>query len=99
MDFKKFTSQASSSTGGYLALSGYRGQFRGYELTSIKMEDADPIMKWRNEQIACLHQNEPLTSTQQTEFFNERVKTQFSQSKPNLILLRFTLENLSLIHI
>ena len=93
MDFKKFTSQASSPTGGYLALSGYRGQFRGYELTSIKMEDADPIMKWRNEQIAYLHQNEPLTSTQQTEFFYERVKTQFSLSQPILILLRFTLEN------
>lgn len=93
MDFKKFTSQASSPSSSYLALSGYRGQFRAYELSPIKIDDAAEIMKWRNAQIACLHQNEPITSSQQTTFFNEKVKPQFSQSKPDLILLRFTLEH------
>ena len=42
--------------GGYIILKGFRGDFRGYQLTSIRMEDAAPIMKWRNEQISALRQ-------------------------------------------
>ena len=58
MDFSKFTSSIPSTpSGGYIILKGFSGHFRGYELNSIRMEDADPIMKWRNEQISALRQS------------------------------------------
>ena len=42
MDFKKFTRPSTTpSSGGYIILKGFRGTFRGYELTSIKIEDAE----------------------------------------------------------
>ena len=52
MDFKKFISPSiTPSSPGYIILKGFRGTFRGYELTSIRMQDAETIMKWRNDTI------------------------------------------------
>ena len=95
MDFSKFTSSIPSTpSGGYIILKGFSGHFRGYELNSIRMEDADPIMKWRNEQISALRQSKPLTPGEQKEYFEKVVKPSFSQKQPDLILLRFTFENI-----
>ncbi len=94
MDFKKFTSPSySSPSGGYIILNGFRGQFRGYELTSIRMEDAETIMHWRNEQISALRQSAPLTVPEQKSYFEKVVKPSFSEKQPDLVLLRFTFEN------
>ena len=71
MDFKKFSSSIGSSPSpGYIALKGFRGEFRGYELTSVKMEDSDPIMKWRNDQMSALRQSAPLTQIEQKAYFD-----------------------------
>ena len=94
MDFKKFISPgASMPAGGYIILKGFRGDFRGYQLTSVRMEDAAPIMKWRNEQISALRQTSPLSETEQNTYFQDVVKPSFSQKQPNIVLLRFTYEN------
>ena len=95
MDFKKFISPSiTPSSPGYIILKGFRGTFRGYELTSIRMQDAETIMKWRNEQIAALRQSAPLTATEQKNYFEKVVKPSLSQKQPELILLRFTFENI-----
>ena len=94
MDFKKFTNpSASILSGGYIMLKGFRGDFRGYQLSSVRMEDAGPIMKWRNEQISALRQSTLLTESEQNSYFQNTVKPSFSQKQPNIILLRFTYEN------
>jgi RimJ/RimL family protein N-acetyltransferase len=94
MDFKKFTKPSTSpSSPGYIILKGFRGSFRGYELTSIRTEDAETIMKWRNEQMSALRQSAPLTPSEQKNYFDNVVKPSLSQKQPNLILLRFTFEN------
>ncbi len=96
MDFKKFTrptTGTTSSSPGYIVLKGFRGNFRGYELTSIRMEDAEKIMHWRNEQISALRQSKPLTPDEQKSYFGSVVKPSFSQKQPELILLRFTFDN------
>jgi len=94
MDFKKLTSLSSlSSPDGYNLLKNFKGSFRGYELTSIRMDDADEIMKWRNEQIDALRQSTPLTPIEQKEYFEKVVKPSFSQTQPDLVLVRFTFEN------
>ena len=94
MDFKKFSSSIGSSPSpGYLALKGFRGEFRGYELTSVKMEDSDPIMKWRNDQMSALRQSAPLTQIEQKAYFDNVVKPSFTQKKPDLVLLRLTYQN------
>ena len=96
MDFKKFTrptAGAAGSSPGYIALKGFKAGFRGYEITSIRLEDAEKIMQWRNEQISALRQNKPLTPDEQKNYFENVVKPSFSQKQPNLILLRFCYEN------
>ena len=94
MDFKKFTKPSTSpSSPGYIILKGFRSSFRGYELTSIRMEDAETIMKWRNEQMTALRQSAPLTPSEQKNYFDNVVKPSLSQKQPDLILLRFTFEN------
>tara|TARA_B110000495_G_scaffold152214_1_gene135237 strand:+ start:183 stop:815 length:633 start_codon:yes stop_codon:yes gene_type:complete len=94
MDFKKFTKPSTSpSSPGYIILKGFRGSFRGYELTSIRTEDAETIMTWRNEQMSALRQSAPLTPSEQKNYFDNVVKPSLSQKQPHLILLRFTFEN------
>ena len=63
-----------------------------YGLSSIKMKDSIPIMKWRNEQISALRQKEPLTKRDQLTYFEKTVRPQFSEEKPDQVLLRFTHE-------
>ena len=58
-----------TSSPGYIILKGFRGTFRGYELTSIRMQDAETIMKWRNEQIAALRQSAPFNCPRTEELF------------------------------
>ena len=94
MDFKKFTRPSTTtSSAGYIILKGFRGTFRGYELTSIKIEDAETIMRWRNEQISALRQSAPLTTSEQKNYFDNVVKPSLSKKQPELILLRFSFEN------
>jgi len=60
-----------------------------YKLVPIRLEDRYEIMKWRNEQIYHLRQNEPLTIEQQDAYFENVVAKIFDQEQPNQILFSF----------
>ena len=75
---------------GYLVLGDFVAQFRDYKISSIHMDDALPIMNWRNEQISALRQHQPLVEGEQLRYFRNVVSPGFGQQKPEQILLRFT---------
>ncbi|PRX43504.1 GNAT family N-acetyltransferase [Salegentibacter salegens] len=60
-----------------------------YAIVPIRMEDRYAIMKWRNEQMYHLRQNEILTKENQDEYFNDVISNLFDQEKPNQILFSF----------
>lgn len=60
-----------------------------YSLVPIRMDDRYAIMKWRNEQIYHLRQNEPLTKEDQDAYFENAVSKLFDEEKPNQILFSY----------
>lgn len=66
--------------------------FEHYSIVPIRYEDRFDIMKWRNEQIYHLRQNEPLTAEKQNTYFNTVVSKLFDADKPEQILFSY-LEN------
>lgn len=75
---------------GYFVLESFTAQFRNYNLSSIRMDDALPIMRWRNEQISALRQQTQLTEEEQVSYFRNIVAPSFKQKQPDLILVRYT---------
>ena len=78
---------------GYLVLGDFFAQFRNYKISSIHMDDALPIMHWRNEQISALRQDQPLVENEQLRYFRNVIHLGFGQQQPVQILLRFTLRD------
>lgn len=60
-----------------------------YSLVPIRFEDRYEIMKWRNEQIYHLRQNQPLTKENQDNYFNEVIAKIFDEDQPKQILFSF----------
>lgn len=60
-----------------------------FKLVPIRYEDRFEIMKWRNEQIHHLRQDEPLTIENQENYFNNVVSKLFEQEKPNQLLFSY----------
>ena len=75
---------------GYQVLQDFEVRFRDYSISSIRMEDALPVMHWRNEQISALRQQHPLTEEEQLDYFGEKVAPDFAKPEPEQILLRYT---------
>ncbi len=78
---------------GYLVLGSFTAQFRDYKISSVQMDDALPIMQWRNEQISALRQQTPLTEEEQLSYFSNIVAQSFKQQQPELVLVRYTLRD------
>ena len=78
------------STSSYQILKGFCESSGKYGLSPIQMPDAEPIRKWRNEQISALRQSNPLSKADQATYFNSVIKPSFSAETPSQILLRFT---------
>ena len=76
----------------YHALRQNVFQSGNYKLIPIRDEDKYLIMQWRNDQLAILRQKEPLTITQQENYFANVVSDLFLQEKPQQLLFSF-LEN------
>jgi RimJ/RimL family protein N-acetyltransferase len=70
----------------YRALKTQEFKKDEYCLTPIRHEDRFRIMKWRNEQIYHLRQNEALTVEKQDNYFNTTVASLFNEESPNQIL-------------
>ena len=64
----------------------------GYSLVPVRFDDRIEIMKWRNEQIYHLRQNQPLTIRDQDKYFNTIINQLFEVEKPNQLLFSY-LEN------
>lgn len=60
-----------------------------YSIVPIRMEDRYEIMKWRNEQIYHLRQNEILTKEEQDNYFDRVVSGLFNADKPNQVLFSY----------
>jgi len=60
-----------------------------YKLIPIRLEDAEIIRKWRNEQINVLRQEKPISNSEQIQYFKQTILPTFEKSKPELILFSF----------
>lgn len=60
-----------------------------YSLVPIRIEDRYEIMKWRNEQMYHLRQNEPLTKEKQDYYFDSVISRLFEQDRPPQILFSY----------
>lgn len=81
---------SSFSASGYKILRGLDAHFREYAINSIRMDDALPIMQWRNDQLSVLRQAKPLSQEDQLRYFHDVVAPSFNQTEPDQVLLRFT---------
>jgi len=78
--------------GGYNLLHDRAWSLDDYAIESIRLEDAEPVRIWRNQQIDVLRQSQSLTVDQQKEYFKKEVLPEFELPHPNQILVRFTLD-------
>ena len=60
-----------------------------FKIVPIRYKDRFTIMKWRNEQMYHLRQNELLTEKSQDDYFNGTVVKIFGQKKPNQLLFSY----------
>ena len=70
--------------------------FENYQLIPIRLEDAEEIRRWRNEQINFLRQEKPISNTEQIKYFEQVIVPTFQESNPSQILFSF-LENSKII--
>ncbi len=64
-------------------------KYENYALVPIRMQDADLIRKWRNEQIEFLRQEKTISNEEQKSYFKKVIKHSFDQTEPELILFSF----------
>ncbi len=73
----------------YKILKKQNFSFQNYKLVPIREEDIQLIKNWRNDQIGILRQEEPITTEQQIDYYNQVIKKSFSDEKPALMLFSF----------
>lgn len=73
----------------YKAISKQTFTREKFSIVPIRFEDQFNIMKWRNEQIYHLRQNEPLTVQDQENYFKNIVTKLFDQEQPDQILFSY----------
>ncbi len=77
------------NTPNYVCLKKSSYEYENYELVPIRIDDAELICKWRNEQINFLRQEKPISNEDQKQYFEKVILPIFTQSKPELILFSF----------
>lgn len=77
----------------YKALTQQTYKNGEFEIVPIRHEDRFRILKWRNEQMYHLRQNEPLTVEKQEIYFGKTIAPLFNQEKPSQILFSFLKAN------
>ena len=60
-----------------------------YSIVPIRSGDRYDILKWRNEQMYHLRQNQPLTFEDQDHYFDKVIPELFEQNKPGQILFSY----------
>jgi RimJ/RimL family protein N-acetyltransferase len=64
-----------------------------YKIVAIRLEDRFDIMKWRNDQMHHLRQNEKLSIEEQDKYFSETISALFNEAEPRQILFSFLLND------
>lgn len=77
----------------YKCLTRQIFQFNKFKIVPIRCKDRFDIMKWRNEQIYHLRQNELLTEEQQNCYFDNVILKSFEQIQPKQILFSYLEDN------
>jgi RimJ/RimL family protein N-acetyltransferase len=62
---------------------------KDYSLRPVTWEDRNPIRQWRNSQLEVLRQVEPLSQSEQDDYFTEVVQPQFAQEFPAQLMFTF----------
>ena len=78
----------------YISLKKQIYTHNGYEIIPIRDIDKYDIMKWRNEQIYHLRQENLLTKLDQKKYFNNVIRKIYNDPKPDQILFSFMHENI-----
>ena len=82
----------ADSMDAYNLLHGRSWSLDDYAIESIRLEDAEPVRNWRNQQMNALRQSQPLSFDQQNDYFKKEVFPEFDLPHPSKILVRFTLK-------
>ena len=64
-----------------------------FKIVPIRYQDRYLIMKWRNEQLYHLRQENSLSKKDQDLYFEKIIKKQFDEFNPNQILVSFLKNN------
>ncbi len=73
----------------YTCLKKQTVEWEGFTLVPLRQQDKFDIMKWRNEQIYHLRQQNVLTAAAQEEYFNTVVADLFNQQQPGQVLFSY----------
>lgn len=73
----------------YLCLSQQKFEYGIFKIIPVQMGDRFQIMKWRNEQIEILRQENYLTENDQNFYFENIVSRQFGENHPNQLLFSY----------
>ena len=80
----------------YICLKKSIYTLNNYKLIPIRIQDAELIRQWRNDQINFLRQEKPISNTEQIKYFEQVIVPTFQESNPTQILFSF-LENSKII--
>ena len=78
----------------YICLKNQSYEHNEFSIVPIRYEDRLEIMKWRNDQIYHLRQDQPLTEKEQNVYFQNTVVNLFKKKNPNQILFSFLRKNI-----
>jgi RimJ/RimL family protein N-acetyltransferase len=73
----------------YICLKKQSYEHNEFSIVPIRYEDRLEIMKWRNDQIYHLRQDQPLTEKDQEDYFTKVVSSLFEQRNPNQLLFSY----------
>ncbi|NGX43034.1 MAG: hypothetical protein K940chlam7_01325 [Chlamydiae bacterium] len=76
----------------YACLAKQAYQDPPYQIIPIRRRDMSRIKEWRNEQMDCLRQDQPLTDVDQERYWSQTIEPSFSLEEPKQILFSYLLE-------
>ena len=77
----------------YKCLSEKRYQLGKYKLESVQLGHIEKIRQWRNEQMDILRQSNPISKSEQINYYNNNIWPDLNSEKPKNILLSYKVNN------
>ncbi len=75
----------------YVFLKKRSYDYKNYQIIPLRYDDIIKIKEWRNEQITILRQQEPISEAEQLEYYENKIKKSFIDTRPEQILFSFLL--------